>query len=144
MWFLQNVQIITPALIINKEDFNLSLQPNSGKSDPTAQLERERQTNVMKPGSWEEEKKKKKKALINGEKQLTLYFFFFNPTCPSPKSLNTRQKWKCNYLTPALLPCHSTCLGWWSHAWTLSPWIWVPLQPGWCHCLHSMCFPRQS
>lgn len=57
MWFPQNVQIIITALIINKEKFNLSLKPNSGKkSDSPTQLERERQTNVMKPGSWKKKK----------------------------------------------------------------------------------------
>lgn len=136
MWFFQNVQIITPAFIVNKENFNLSLQPNSGKSDPPAQLERERQTNVMKPGSW------KRNALINGEKQLALWLFF-KATCLSTNSLNTRQKWKCNHSSPMVLPCHQhlAALGWWICAWT--PLMRVSLQPGCYHVLQFVCFPKQ-
>lgn len=135
MWFLQNVQIITPALIINKENFHLSLQPNSGKSDPPAQLERERQTKVMKPSSW-----KKMHWLM--EKNNSHCIFFRAHFCQQPKhkAKVKVQPLLCSFPPSGTLPAQ----GRWSRAWTLSPWMGMPLQPGCCRCLQVVCFPRKQ
>lgn len=140
MRFLQNVQIITPALIINKENFNLSLKPNSGKSDPPALLERERQTNVMKPGSW-----KKMHWLMENNNLHCIFFFFFQAHLsfyqqPKHKAKVKVQPLLCSFPPGSTLPARggSAALG------SVSPGRWVPLQPGCFHCLRLMCFSKKT
>lgn len=46
----------------------------------------------------------------------------------------------CSFPPSSTLPVW----GWWSHAWTLSPWMWVHLQPSCYHSLRFTHFPRKQ
>lgn len=89
-----------------------------------------------------EAKQLKKKMHWLMEKNNSHCIFFRAHFCQQPKhkAKVKVQPLLCSFPPSGTLPAQ----GWWSRAWTLSPWMGMPLQPGCCRCLQVVCFPRKQ